>query len=212
MLDRANPVTDLLNADWASRQTEIAALNNSNTLWQTYGADQQKFSDALAELNSLGFTPFQNTVNGQYVTSPESRTIWVTVDEINFATLFGATLLEGFTPAPEPGLFSLIKFWEGNLSLPQELIDAGVVGLWFDSSELDQPILANPGAGQGVTLPEGPQGVGNSADDAKYPNEIAELYNFPFASPDLWKEVTGTIGLVEPGIGNALPGVTDPQI
>src|SRR4029079_1945549 len=161
VLDRANPVTDLLNADWASRQTEIAALNTSDTLWQTYGADQQKFTDALAELNSLGLTTFPNVVNGQYVSSPESRTIWVTVNQDTFATLFGTNLLEGFTPAPEPGLFSLIKFWEGNLSLPQELVDAGVVGLWFDSSGLDHPILANPGTGQQVTLPEGPQGVGN---------------------------------------------------
>ena len=212
VLDRANPLTDLLlEANWASRQTQIEALNNSNTLWQAYGADPQKFDDALAELNALGFTPFPNIVNGQYVTSAESRTIWVTVDESNFATLFGTTLLEGFTPAPQQGLFSLIKFWEGNLKLPQELIDAGVVGLWFDSSELDQPILANPGTGQGVTLPDGPQSVGNAGEGAKYPNEIAELYNFPFADPKLWSEVTGTIGLVEPGIGNALKDVTDPQ-
>ena len=102
VLDRANPVTDLLNADWASRQTQIEQLNQSNTLWSTYGADQQKFDDAIAALGTLGFAPFTETVNGQYVTSPESRTIWVTVNKSNFATLFGTPLLQGFTPAPEP--------------------------------------------------------------------------------------------------------------
>lgn len=200
VLDRANPVTDLLNADWAARQTEIAALNASNTLWQTYGADQQDFNDAVAALGTLGFSTL---LNGQYVTSAESRTIWVTVDQDNFATLFDTTLVEG---TDQSG--NTVRFWEGNLSLPQELVDAGVVGLWFDSDGLDKPILANPGTDPGVTLPDGPQSVGNSAEDAKYPNKIADLYNFPLANSPL--EVTGTIGLVEPGIGDALPVGTLP--
>jgi len=217
VFDRANPLPDLLNVDWASRQTQIEQLNQSGTLWQTYGADPQKFTDAVDALSALGFTPFPSTVNGQYVTSPESRTIWVTVNQDNFEKLFGTKLLEATVLVPE--VVNLPIYWEGNLSLPQELVDAGVVGLWFDQGELagsNAAILADPGLpDQTVTLPEGAQSPGNSApenfpEDAKYPNEIAELYNFPFADPDLWQSVeTGKIGLIEPGQGDALPQGSD---
>ncbi|MEZ5873269.1 MAG: hypothetical protein R3D30_00030 [Hyphomicrobiales bacterium] len=207
VLDRANPVADLLDANWATRQNTIAALNQNNTLWSTYGADQTKFDNAYNYLDTNGFSILggelltnQDLQTNQYVTSQESRTIWVQVDEAQFQTLFNQTLLETSDSKP---------FWNGNLSLPQELIDAGVVGLFFDSNALVNSILANPAnpLPPGAVLPEGPQSLGNSGPEtSEYPNEIAERYNFPFADKAFWQTVqTGTIGLLEPNIGDALP-------
>src|SRR5258707_1071879 len=99
-LDRANDPTALLSEDWGSRQRDLAALNGSGTLWSTYGADTHNYNQVVDDLASL---PVQvktvdqvNPVNG-YVSSAESRTIWVQLDETNFTTLFGpaATLMEG---------------------------------------------------------------------------------------------------------------------
>ena len=53
---------------------------------------------------------------------------------------------------------------------------------------------------------EGAQSPGNSVRGGEYPNEIAARYNFPFASDEYWTSVeTGRIGLIEPGLGTALP-------
>ena len=39
VLDRANDPTALLQSNWATRQKELAALNDNGTLWTKYGAD-----------------------------------------------------------------------------------------------------------------------------------------------------------------------------
>ena len=206
VLERANSPTDLLNADWATRQKALAGLNDSDTLWSTYGADPDAFQSALDTLDDLGIPVFDHgdaPVNAQYATSVESRTIWVQLDETSFTTLFGPTAVirEGSDGGDN------YLFWEGDLSLPQALVDAGVAGLWFDTDDFEHTVTADPGTGTEATLAEGAQSPGNSAEDALYPNEIAALYNFPFADADLWTAVqTGAIGLVEPGIGTALPG------
>ena len=89
------------------------------------------------------------------------------VDETNFTTLFGATaaLRDGGTN----GLGQNIVFWQGNLSLPKSMVDAGVAGLWFDTGMLSSPILADPGEGPEATLPSGPQSPGNSVGGGEYP-------------------------------------------
>ena len=205
VLERANDPTALLNADWATRQKTLAALEKSGTLWSTYGADATVFQSIITELGDLGITVLNpgGDVNAQYVTSAESRTIWVQLDETSFTTLFGpdAVLRLGTNGDGE------FLFWEGGLSLPEPIAAAGVKGLWFDTDVFAAAIVADPGAGHEATLPLGPQSPGNAGTPGGlYPNEIAALYNFPFADPDLWQAVqTGAIGLVEPGIGTALP-------
>ena len=207
MLERANDPTPLLEADWGTRQKQLAALNESGTLWSTYGADKHAFDKVLDELDALGIPTFYDKdapANGQYVSSPESRTIWVQVDETSFTKLFGpsAALKDG----GENALGEPVIFWEGDLNLPKSMVDAGVKGLWFDTGALETPILADPGSGPEATLQEGAQSPGNSVRGGEYPNEIAARYNFPFASDEYWTSVeTGRIGLIEPGLGTALP-------
>src|SRR5690349_15820191 len=48
ILPRANDPSALLASDWATRQTTLAELNASNTLWSTYGASQIVFDDAVS--------------------------------------------------------------------------------------------------------------------------------------------------------------------
>ncbi len=206
VLERANSPTDLLDADWAARQKALADLEESGELWSTYGADPKAYQKVLDTLDDLGIPVFHDghaPVNAQYVSSPESRTIWVQLDQDSFTTLFGssARLRQGERDGES------FLFWEGDLSLPKAIAEAGVKGLWFDDDELGTQIIANKGEGEEVTLVEGAQSPGNAGDlAALYPNEIAALYNFPFADPELWTEVaTGAVGLVEAGVGTALP-------
>ncbi len=202
VLDRANDPSALLAADWGSRQQQLEALDH-NTLWSTYGADPTKYADALNALSALGISTVDqiSPVNG-YVSSAESRTIWVQVDENSFKTLFGpgAELLEASVAG------STLKYWEGGLKMHDTLAAAGVRGIMFDGV-LATPVLADPGSGTAVTLPQGAQSPGNSIPQVSglNPNEVSAFYNFPFNSattPDQWLGVqTGTIGLLEPNMG-----------
>ncbi|MFO1160203.1 MAG: hypothetical protein U1E60_15285 [Reyranellaceae bacterium] len=212
VLDRANDPSGLLGADWASRQDQLAALNASGKLWSTYGAERAKYDAVITDLAALGIKTVDadSPVNG-YVSSPESRTIWVQVDQDTFTTLFGptATLLEG---KDQSG--NLVRYWDGNLSLPTGLATTlGVSGLWFDSSFAS--VLPNPGNGVQAPMAQGWQSPGNAAGSAQsdlFAYQIADTYyDFPFAGP-LWNPssgsavATGAIGLVEPGVGTSLPG------
>jgi len=115
MLDRANDPTALLHADWGSRQQQLETLNDSGTLWSTYGANPTAYNQVLAHLGGLGVQTVDQVdpVNG-YVSSAESRTVWVQVDQSNFATLFGTPLVAGHDQAG-----NAVTYWQGNLSLPQ---------------------------------------------------------------------------------------------
>ena len=206
VFERANDPTALLESDWATRHQTLELLKQSDTLWSTYGADKQDYKKVLDKLGELGITTLNvndPSPHPQYVSSAESRTIWVQLDETNFTKLFGpgAVLRDGGTN----GLGDPIVFWEGSLSLPEEMVDAGVAGLWFDTAMLSSPILATkPDAA--VILPQGPQSPGNTVSGGEYPSEIAARYDFPFANPDDWTTVeTGKVGLIEPGLGTALP-------
>jgi hypothetical protein len=214
VLDRANDPTALLQSDWASRQQQIAALKNSGTLWSTYGANTANYGQVLQDLQSLGISTVDQVdpANG-YVSSAESRTIWVQVDDTNFTTLFGptATLLGG---DDQTGSFTW--YWTGSLSLPSTWVEnLGVRGIMFDTDAFEQ-VQAQPGGGTGVTLPQGPQSPGNSTSGAPNgepsfnPNVIGDAYyNFPLTGA-LWNPssasavTTGAIGLIEPRIGTAL--------
>ena len=208
VLDRANDPTALLQSDWASRQQQLETLTDSGTLWSTYGANAAAYNQVLSQLGGLGIQTVNqiDPVNG-YVSSAESRTIWVQVDQSNFATLFGTPLVAGHDQAG-----NAVAYWQGNLSLPQSLASLGVKGLWFDT-DMFGTVLAPSGSGAAATLPQGAQGIGNSAprdDFVLYPQQIAQgFYNFPLSGA-LWDPSsghavgTGTIGLLEPGIGSAL--------
>src|SRR5450631_464985 len=208
VLDRANDPTALLQSDWASRQQQLETLNESGTLWSTYGANSAAYNQVLSQLGGLGIQTVNqiDPVNG-YVSSAESRTVWVQVDQSNFATLFGTPLVAGHDQAGHA-----VTYWQGNLSLPQPLAALGVKGLWFDT-DMFGTVLAPSGVGSAAALPQGAQGIGNSAprgDVVLFPQDIAQNdYNFPLSGA-LWDPSsghavgTGTIGLLEPGIGSAL--------
>ena len=98
ILERANDPTPLLDSNWGSRQRQLDALNDAGTLWTTYGAHKDKYDQVAGNLptgvvtvDSLA-TP--SNASG-YVSSWESRTLWVqvTVDTQNgvdgFQNLFG---------------------------------------------------------------------------------------------------------------------------
>jgi hypothetical protein len=208
VLDRANDPTALLQSNWASRQQQLEALSDSGTLWSTYGANPATFKQVLGELGALGI-PTVNQIdpaNG-YVSSAESRTVWVQVDQSNFATLFGTPLVLGHDQAG-----NAVTYWQGNLALPQGLAALGVKGLWFDT-DMFGTVLPPSGGGPAAAPSQGAQSIGNSAprgDVILYPQQIAQdQYNFPLSGA-LWDPSsgsavkTGTIGLLEPGIGDAL--------
>lgn len=199
MLPRANDPTDLLAGDWGSRQQALQQLRADGTLWSTYGADKSQFDNAVAFLkDDLGLVVLDAS-NSNYVTSAESRTIWVQLQTPGqFETLFNA---REFAAQMEGG-GSLSGYWHGNLSLPEQLT---VEGLAFDYWARTPASNLTPGAS--VTLPQGPQSLGNSAGSIKgvnlMPQDMAAQYDFPL---DGLEVETKTIGLIEPGIGSALTG------
>ncbi|MFO1160436.1 MAG: hypothetical protein U1E60_16475 [Reyranellaceae bacterium] len=191
VLDRKADPSMLLAEDWGTRQKTLTELNQSGTLGTAYGADAKNYADVLKGLQDLGLTILDSS-NSNYVTSAESRTIWVQLDtKDQFNTLFHTdpyTSNQAFT------------FWKGNLSLPLEW---HVRGLWFDTE--NYPDATNLAGNASTALTDGAQGIGNSATD--YANRtsatLATLYNYPLSGLSVQ---TGTIGLIEPGIGSALPG------
>jgi len=139
------------------------------------------------------------SANG-YVSSAASRTIWVQVTQDSFATLFGPQARLMAETAQGGGNW----YWTGSLSLPTSLTSLGVSGLWFDTNKFS-PQLASPGVGYAADLPQGWQSLGNASTDSQraFPQILgADYYNLPLGS----SVPTGTIGLVEPGVGTALLG------
>jgi hypothetical protein len=195
VFDRANDPTNLLNSSWASRQKQLDTLEQSGSLWSTYGADLADYEAAKTLLDALGIQRMDVVDPGNsYISSAQSRTIWVQVTGDSFATLFGpstALMNNGST-----------WYWTGNLSLPTALTDLGVSGLWFDTQKF-QPQYGNTVV-QAAVLPQGSQSPGNNSSQGAlvYPQvAVQTYYNMPL-SVDV---ATGTIGLVEPVIGTALP-------
>ncbi|MBA4790570.1 MAG: hypothetical protein H2042_12800 [Rhizobiales bacterium] len=197
-LGRANDPTDLLNMNWADRQKAIAEYNAAGTLWSTFGADQTEFDTIVSEIRAMGI-PVIGDAAGAYgfTTSAESRTIWVSVDSAQFQALFGTPLL---TAGSVPG--EQLIFWDGSLSVPDSW---NVDGLWMLSGAV--PAISNLAGDVSVTLPEGPQSIGNSSplpwpEKVLTPAQIQEMYNFPVNAGSI---STGTIALIEPDIGDVLP-------
>ncbi|MGE0573313.1 DUF4114 domain-containing protein [Reyranella sp.] len=192
VLPRVTDAAGLLAQDWGTRQQTLQELNGKGTLWTTYGASQAQYDALVSAVESAPFdlqVLHDNPDNGNYVSSAESRTIWVHIpDAAHFQTLFDTELMYS------QGLI----YWNGELSLPSGW---NVTGLWVDYETA--PNGTNLSTGSPVTLTEGAQGIGNSTtgNTARDPQHIADLYNFPLNGETVQ---TGTIGLIEPGIGSAL--------
>ena len=205
VLDRANDPTALLSGNWATRQKQLAELNESGALWTTYGADASKYAQVASELNALGIKTVdqrsaETGIANGYVSSAESRTLWVQVTQDSFSTLFGPQAQLMAETAQGGGNW----YWTGSLSLPTSLSSLGVSGLWFDTGKFS-PHLASPGTGLVADLPQGWQSPGNASTAATraFPQVLgSSYYNLPLGSG----VPTGTIGLVEPGVGTALSG------
>jgi len=195
VLGRVQDPTPLLGENWAERQQTLAQLGSAGT-WAAYGADPNQFNAIEQSLSSLHLTVLDST-NSNYVSSAQSRTIWVELNTAeDFYKLFGTTLQQYTDPHHSGNDF---VFWNGNLSLPQGW---NVQGLWFDTENVPQASNFVPGVS--VTLAQGYQSVGNGSalQPGLAPQDIAALYNFPLQGLSV---ATGMVGLLEPGIGSALP-------
>src|SRR5262249_35893197 len=176
VLQRAEQPTFLAD-NWATRQATITQLKDSGTLWQHYGASSSDYTAVTDYLKKNRFTILGQDNNGPgYVTSQDSRTVWVQVTSAaQWQRLFGTELLSGTTPSGDRTLF-----WRGSLALPAELMP--VQGLFFDSGNFNS-ILPDPGSGIAASLAQGPQSLGNSAGAAHVvvpdPQQVAQDYDFP---------------------------------
>ncbi|HWL67755.1 MAG TPA: S53 family peptidase [Geminicoccus sp.] len=193
-LERTEDPSPLLAADWATRQATLAEMKADGSLWSSFGADPASHAGVAAELSAAGYRLLD--VQDGYVASAESRTVWVELDAKQFNELFGTPLM--VADADDPA--SSFLFWNGHLSLPDDLAGA-VEGVWFD---FGAPDGANGLVTGEVELPDGAQSIGNGtgAIQSRSPAEIAELFHFPITDEDV---ETGRIGLIEPGIGSAMP-------
>jgi len=115
VLGRVQDPTALLAENWAARQQTLAQLGSAGT-WATYGADPNQFNAIEQSLSSLHLKVLDST-NSNYVTSAQSRTIWVELNSADdFHKLFDTTLQQYIDPHNSNKDF---VFWDGNLSLPQ---------------------------------------------------------------------------------------------
>jgi hypothetical protein len=205
-LPRANDPTALLHSDWATRQTTLAELNASNSLWSTYGASPADYAAARAMLAGHGTLLGDAAGSDGYISSPESRTIWVSLTPVQFNALFSTTLYQGTTNQPGPTANPLY-YWNGSLSLPDGL---DVDGLWLDTIPWfgTPPAISDMSGGAVANLFQGVQSLGNSLavvgkQTNLFPGEMAEwVYNFPLSNIAAG---TPTVGVIEPLIGDALP-------
>ena len=207
VLPRVTDPTDLLTSDWATRQTTLQQLKDAGTLWSTFGASATDYANALATLSSMNIPVLGLSGADGYVSSQASRTIWVQLDPAKFQELFGTKPLQTAN-LEDGGLY----YWNGSLSLPGTL---NVKGLWLDVPPIygTLPATSNLAHDASVVPQQGPQGIGNGLspngvqqqylESNVYAGDIATwFYNFPLTGLNV---PTATVGLLEPGIGAALP-------
>ena len=185
----------MLQGSWASRQE---ALQDPD-LWTKYGADTDQYTSVMNALVAAGFHILDANDpanNGYYTSTPENRTIWVHLagpDDFNKLFSNSNEKLLKYSESAD------LLYWKEDLTLPAEW---GVKGLWFDTDTSPNASKLVTGS-ESATLPQGPQGIGNSGTShVLSPDKIAELYKFPLNGQDV---TTGTIGLIEPGVGSYTP-------
>ncbi|WP_348935477.1 hypothetical protein [Aquabacter sp. CN5-332] len=157
VLERKVDPSNFLNLNWGDRQKEIARLEGKNELWTMFGANGDEFHKIRSDLEADGI----NILNtGGFVSTPESRTIWIDVNAEQFTRIFGTDLLVLGNDSDGDKMF----FWQGTLSTKPDWNIAGeqrsaITGLWLDSGEM--PIIQNLHSGTPVDPPQGPQSIGN---------------------------------------------------
>ena len=179
VLERAHDPTSLLQADWGTRQKELAALGDDPFAY--YGASSESYNALIEALHELGI---DLSTNPAYESSAASRTAWIKLSASDFQKLFGQELLYS-----EGGSGPI--YWKGNLALNSKVAELGTVkGLAFDVdyghtklAELDlrHDVLPDGSTAQGSPLADGRQGPGNDASGAPVsvmPQDVAALYNF----------------------------------
>jgi hypothetical protein len=182
-VNRANDPTTLFAADWSTRQ---AALADQNAVWSKYGADPATYAAVIQTLRGIvGDSALTAPTSAGYVSSTADRTIWMTLNPTQFSALFGTDLLDA------RGTLA----WGGNLSVPDS-IAASVRGLWIDRGGF----ISNPAVFEtkGITLTEGPLGIGNASTSKLHatPTAVAANYQFPLADGGS----TGAVALVESNV------------
>ncbi len=197
IIERANDPAALLALDWADRQQQIAALQQSGTLWDLYGGRQTDYDAVVNGLGAKGISV--EPASSGYVSSAESRTVWVSLTPQEFFDLTGQRLSWVGGTASDPWAI----YWEGNLRLP-DAWGGTVKSLWVDTFL----ISGQEGSGTGKTLEQGPQSPGNATRFdyeavSHYADTIATLYNFPLSGDSTL--ALGLLGIVEPAVGTALP-------
>jgi hypothetical protein len=208
MLARNAPLTqldNLLAGTWGERQAALAAFPNQAAVWATYGADPGVYSTVQTEIRTAltgvaGNDPFTTATAAGYISTPEDRTIWLTLNPNQFFALF--TTLPFKITNSNPNDSGNTIAWIGNLALNDALSPASVAaidGLWVERNvALTNPLVT---ASTLVAPPLGPQGIGNAADQAKVvatPAAIAASYNFPLPT----NVATDPVALVETYYGN----------
>ncbi len=134
ILDRAEDPTSLLSQDWGTRQQTWPSSRPRARCGTPTAPTRRSTTPWCAELTgTYGLTVLDgSTPNGNYVSSAESRTIWVSIDTPEqFEQLFGKTLFDSNNAGND------FLFWNGNLSLPSEW---NVQGLWFDTQNAPPPV------------------------------------------------------------------------
>ncbi|MEH3147721.1 MAG: hypothetical protein PGN34_20790 [Methylobacterium frigidaeris] len=202
MLNRAQDPTQLLQGNWASRQTALSQMEADGTLWTKYGADQATYAAIYQSLQNQSL-PILDGVAG-WTTSAESRTIWLELDAQQFETLFGQKLMAVGQNHARPNLI----YWDGSLSIDDPWA-GDIAAVWVDSGFIAPSNIAMPG----TDLPQGPQSPGNSLrltgrPSDLYPSQIADLYNFPLTHENV---KTATVGLLEPYVGIQLDTTSTPN-
>lgn len=184
VLNRTSSPDALLSGSWAARQEAIA---DQTSVWDSYGADRatyDKIRDAVGKIvnpaSSNKSTPADLATRAGYLSSPEDRTIWLTLSDKQFRNLFGTQLLTVTPPGAES-----FPAWGGNLSLPDG-IAAAVGGVWVEekSTILDPEVLDPTAVPPSGDFP----GIGNGKNGAQAtPAAVAANYSFPTApnTPDI---------------------------
>ncbi|MEP9375900.1 DUF4114 domain-containing protein [Aquabacter sp. CN5-332] len=188
-LPRAHDPADFLEANWAERQAILAAHGNNVGAW--YGTDPGVYQTAVDTLSGMGIGVLGDAAgtNG-YISSAESRTIWVSLDVAQFQALFSSPVYLSMQP-DKP-----LLFYEGNLSLPAGIPTTGLM-LYSLAASPVEPLFTET-----APIPSGGQSIGNNGTpEPNFPQDIAALYNFPLTGN---AAVDGVLGLIQPGVGTAL--------
>ncbi|MGI4747202.1 MAG: hypothetical protein ACRYFY_14350, partial [Janthinobacterium lividum] len=171
VVNRASDPTALRQSGWATRQTALGALRAAGTLDSTFGANADDYARLTAMLKAASVTILG--ADQGYVSSETSRTVWVSLTASQFSAMFGTERKIGTTAIAQGTVAAgtRVAYWDGALS-PGAALQSVLSGIWVPSAI--RP-AADAGTDTGVSLADGPQGIGNSANGKQslFPNQLA---------------------------------------